>query len=378
MTRRHNSSPRSDSRRMGRGLIGVLVLLLAGCSSTRYTAHSLPAQFRAKSQANPRLLDLSRLAASYPSSELIANGDVLEVTVSTGLSQNETVTNRARVGDDGAASLPGIGNIPLAGLELEDAEIAVSAACIQKGLYRHPHVTVTMHRRRVNKVTVIGGVEKEGSYEIPRDSCDLLAAIYAAGGLAKDAGTNVEIRSPRGELILPGGESEPSAPIADAGTISPIGHSTITPAGSERPRSVRIDLVSAVREGGGQYLLPDGAVVKVEKREPQPVQVIGLVKDAGRKEFPLGHDLHVLDAVALAGGPNNPLADKVYVIRPVTTSPDPAVIEVSMKKAKQSGEENLLLAPGDIVSVEQTPTTILLDTLRLVNFGFGASLPLMR
>src|SRR5690606_32138475 len=108
-------------------------------------------QFRAKPQANPRLLDLSKLATAYPSNELISPGDVLEVTIATGLSQDETVTYPVRIGDDGSASLPGVGHISLTDLELVDAEAAIAAACIQKNLYRAPHVTVTMKRRRMNR-----------------------------------------------------------------------------------------------------------------------------------------------------------------------------------------------------------------------------------
>ena len=53
-----------------------------------------------------------------------------------------------------------------------------------------------MDAKRVDRVTVVGAVKKPGVYEIPRGSSDLLAAIVTAGGLADDAGTEVEIRSP--------------------------------------------------------------------------------------------------------------------------------------------------------------------------------------
>jgi hypothetical protein len=44
--------------------------------------------------------------------------------------------------------------------------------------------------------------------------------------------------------------------------------------------------------------------------------------------------------------------------------PQPAVIEVSIGKAKRSGDENLLLAPGDLVSVESTAVTAFVDTAK--------------
>jgi polysaccharide export outer membrane protein len=43
--------------------------------------------------------------------------------------------------------------------------------------------------------------------------------------------------------------------------------------------------------------------------------------------------------------------------------PEPAVIQVSMGSAKRDGNENLRLAPGDLVSVERTPATAVVDTI---------------
>jgi polysaccharide export outer membrane protein len=78
--------------------------------------------------------------------------------------------------------------------------------------------------------------------------------------------------------------------------------------------------------------------------------------------------------LALAGDISNPLADKVYVIRNVEGEPEPVVVELSLKKAKERGAvENITLAPGDTVSVEKTPATIFYDTIRIISFGVGGS-----
>ncbi len=111
----------------------------------------------------------------------------------------------------------------------------------------------------------------------------------------------------------------------------------------------------------------------VEKRDPLPVTVMGLVKDPGPVDFPIGKDLHVLDAVALAGGIRNQLADKVYVRRPLASGGDPAVIEVSLRKADSSEKPNVRLGPGDVVTVKQTPSTVLLEALQIVRFGLSDS-----
>ena len=82
----------------------------------------------------------------------------------------------------------------------------------------------------------------------------------------------------------------------------------------------------------------------------------------------------MLDAIALANGTSNKAANKVFIVRQLPGQQQPSVIETSIRSAKRNGERNLKLAPGDSVSVEQTPATVLLDSIMLIRFGVGASL----
>ena len=163
-------------------------------------ARSLPPQYALAHVENTRTLDLSRLATFAVSNQRIDRGDVLDVTLGTGYADSVNNTVPVRVGDHGTANIPLVGKVYLAGFELEGAEQAVAAAGVSRGMFLDPHVTVTMHTQRINRVTVIGAVEKPGVYELPRGS-SLLSALVAAGGMSKDAGTEVELRpsGPRGE-----------------------------------------------------------------------------------------------------------------------------------------------------------------------------------
>jgi len=355
-----------------------LLIGLAGCRSVpgeRYTVHNLPASMVAARRENAQTVDLSRLASLAVNSEIIDRGDVVEVTIATGIREREIVPLPVRVKDDGVAEIPIIGPVQLAGLELASAEAAITAAAIQRNLYRNPNITVTMKQQRVNHVTVVGAVKEPGVYRIPRGQSDLLAALVAAGGIAENAGTKVEIRNPLKDVPSP----EPIASAALPG-INQAGHSIPgLGAGSIQPaqrNSIKVDLVSATKNGTGGYVVEDGAVVMVEKRDPEPVHVIGLVQKPNRYEFPIGEDLRVTHAVALAGGVSSPVADKIFVIRKKPSSPQTAIVELKLSDAKRSEKSDLLLSPGDVVSVEQTPLTVFLDALRIINFGFGASLPL--
>lgn len=375
----------------------LLAVCVSGCQSMNYyKATSLPQEYVAKPMENARTLDLSKLAVKGVGNDYIDNGDVLEVSIAAGLSKEDIATLSVRVNQDGEAQVPLIGNVPVGGLDLEGAESAISTACTAQGLYTNPQVTVTMKRQRENRVTILGAVKEPGVIKLPRGNCDLLSAITLAGGLTEDAGTNVEIRQPgtvsnsrRREPIAsrvnrsimqrvgyaPASESmlpEPlpgDAPYEEGQTVE----FTSSGSGVPGPQSIHIDLVSAVNNGKGGGFLEDGAVVMVEKKHPLPVTVTGLVRKPTQIDYPVGQNLYVMQAISMAEGAASKVANKVIITRQVENSPEPVVIEVSMKEAKRKKGANVLLAPGDMVSVEATPATILLDAVEIIRFGVGAT-----
>src|SRR5690606_31653728 len=242
----------------------------------------------------------------------------------------------------------------------------ISTLCQEKGLYRSPQVTVMMRQAKTNQDTVIGAVNKPNTYSLRSGSSTLLDALVAAEGLAKDAGTLVEIQHPG----FRNSKSTPRiAALKDQGIQNVAHEESLLTSG---PQTVKIDLISATKEGKGGYYLPDGSIVNVERQDPLPIHVAGLVKNAGSYEFPLGKEVTLLDAIAEAGGISNPIANKVYIIRSKPGEEKPILIEASIRKAKHNlGLDNPRLAPGDYVTVEQTPLTAMYEAVRL--FGFGIS-----
>ena len=349
-------------------LIGGALLGGTGCAQHRYAARDLPCEYQAAPIVNPQTLDLSGLAGPSLSSELVAPGDVLSVSIAGGITSDEIVELSLRVQDNGAAVLPQIGPVPLAGLDMGEAERSIAGACIQSGLYRRPQVTVTEKRQRLNRVTVVGAVEEPGTKELPRGSSFLLEALVAAGGIAEDAGTMVEIRRPPDTGPAPMG---PMLKLASAPGNSPAAAES-----GSAFHSVRLDLAQAVAQPSAGEYLPDGSVVMVERQQLPPLQVIGLVRKPGEYEFPVGREMRLLGAVALAGGLTYNIADRAFVIRSGEPGGKPVVITVNLQRAKSDGQENLLLAPGDIVTVEHNLPTLVFEALGLMRVGIGASLPL--
>jgi len=334
----------------------VICLVGGGCARARYyQATKLPPELLMPPVENVRTVDLSRLATASVSNDLIAAGDVLQVNIETGYAAEDDSSLVVRVGEDGIANVPLIGRLPLASLRLVGAEQAIGAAAVDRHVFRNPTVTVVMKQKQVNKVMVIGAVENPGVYELPRGSSSLLSAIVAAGGLGDEAGTTVQIR--RSAL-----SRGPNAPPLDR----------VTPAGFRQPApavqqvSYHVDLIEASKQDRADHHLQDGDVVMVQRRDLQPFDVIGLVSKPGRFELPPNKELYLLDALAMAGGVSTQWADKIHVTRQSRDQAQPVVIVVSIKEAKRHGKGNLRLGPGDVVSVEGTPTTLVTDAIKVV------------
>jgi polysaccharide export outer membrane protein len=133
-----------------------------------------------------------------------------------------------------------------------------------------------------------------------------------------------------------------------------------------RPVSYHVDLIEAAKQDRMDHHVQDGDVVMVQRREPQSIDVLGLVSKPGRFELPTNKELTLLDALALAGGTSTQWADKVHITRRAAGESDPSVIVVSIREAKRFGKGNMRLGPDDVVSVESTPTTLITDSIRVV------------
>jgi len=362
--------PSAERRRPRLGVCGLAVALAAawfaaGCSERVFRASGLPAELAARLPEPIDAMDLSGLADRALQTDVVCPGDVLEVTMVTDYSKLTTSATPARVAADGTVEVPLVGRVQVVGMELEQAEQAIGAEARARGIFRNPCITVTMKQPRTNKITVVGAVAEPGVQELPRMSSTLLAALVAAGGLSREAGPDVEIRrtKPGSGRLGPAGSAE--------GAL--LSHEQLVDGAA--PTVLRVNLATAARDHAAPYLLEDGDVVHVLKRNIAPVSVIGLVQKPGEFQYPANRPLYFLDAVALAGGVSCPVADKVLIIRRPAGQKDPVNIEVSLRKAK-SGEENVPLQPGDTVSVERTVATVVVDTLYgFVRIGFSPTFP---
>lgn len=347
----------------------LLCLLISGCSQKQvYRPAKLPVEFQAKPVPDLRNIPLPDLADQSVRSDVIMSGDILQVTVATDL-ENRPNAVPVRVDDLGIIQVPYIGPVQVGGLRFADAERAIAAAAVEREVFRHPTVTVVRSDARTHRVTVVGAVNKPGVYELPASNSSVLAALVAAEGLNSKAGPIVEIRRAAGSdltterLPLTASEDFPDG-------VRPAGWN-----GSTSVRVQQINLISPVSGSPSEYRLSDGDVVNVAEREALPFFVDGLVSKPGAYPMPPDQPIRILDAIALAGGKSNPLANEVWIVRHVPGREEPVLIKVSLRRAKEDARENLLIAAGDVISIEETPGTFIYNLLK----GFvhiGGSVPL--
>jgi polysaccharide export outer membrane protein len=361
----HRNSFRVHSLRLVTAVLAVTTMG-SGCADHVYRASTLPPGLMAPPTLDLETINLSGLTDQSVSAEVIQPGDVLEVTMVTDYTKLATTTTPVRVGEDGVITVPLVGQLNVNGLEVQRAEQLVNAESITRGVFRNPCITVTMKQCRTRRVTVVGAVNQPGTHELPRGSTSLMAALLAAGGLGKEAGTEVEIRHTDSRQATGAAVASTAAGQAGSGTqtspVSQAAYLQTMPAVAE-PTVIKVDLAAATSGAVKVPELRDGDVVHVAKRTLLPLYVIGLVQKPGSFPYPPNQEVRVLDALALAGGCANPAAEEILIIRRLPSAPEPVRISVSLQAAK-NGRDNLALAPGDTVSVERTPATAVVDIVQ--------------
>jgi len=346
----------------------LLATLVIGCGrGVLYDASHLPPQFMAPRTTSLQNVDFSQLARTVGDTESLYPGDVIEVAIATGLETEKVPSWKIRINENGAVDVPLVGNVQIAGMGLTQAEQVIRDESIRRGKFVSPNVSVLLEKRRSNRITVVGAVVKPATYEIPVTSSDVLSALVQAGGLSPNAGTVIEVKHP--PMAIP---MEPRPPGAEADLASfPRNQQRFLP-----PRTIRIDLEQPSNAISSDLNLQDGSTVMVMKQPKRFVHVIGLVNRSDQFEMPEGQELRLLDGLALAGGRTLSLADKVHVIRQVPNQEEPVVIKASVASAKRDSSSNIRLAPGDVISVEETTTTFVVGTIReFIRFGFSSTVP---
>jgi protein involved in polysaccharide export with SLBB domain len=352
-----SSCPRS-SRDIVVSRIPIITILLTACYSgcvpaeLRYAARQTPPELLAQWWQAPCALELPQAGRRRTNS--VEAGDEVDIAVNSGHDTADAIRLTALVDEDGTVAVPKLGRIPIAGSAPRSTENVIVQACYERGLSERPVVQVTLRQVRQEQITVLGGVTRPGVYTLPRDRNDLVSALAAAGGLARNAGETIVIqRASRSPANLPSSGEQPDH--------------TMT-AGSDTSRREVVEVRALSSGQASAVRLQDGDLVTVELRDPPTIQVLGLVAHPGNFELPVGRAYRVRDAIAAANGVSNKIVDTILVCRQIPNNEKRVLIQVSLREAARNEAENIVLVPGDIVSVEPTRKTMAKDLLKYVRY----------
>ena len=171
---------------------------------------------------NTRLL--RRPSAAGAAGDLpLGPGDLLEVVV---FEVPELSNLKVRVSRPGVVVLPLLGEVPVSGKTPGEVEADLRQRLSRSYMY-DPHVTVYVHERRSQRVSVIGAVRKGGVFELT-GRLRLVDALALAEGLADDADHVVYLlrQVPAGTVA----RAQAASGAAPASTGGAVGGSGTAPA----------------------------------------------------------------------------------------------------------------------------------------------------
>jgi protein involved in polysaccharide export with SLBB domain len=119
-------------------------------------------------------------ASNAPAYRLTAN-DLIEVKVF----RQPDLDTRARVAENGSVTMPLLGSINIGGKTAEEARVMIRDL-LNKDYLVDPQVSLAIVEYAKRLFTVMGEVQRPGTYEMPPDQpVNLLQAIAMAGGFTR-------------------------------------------------------------------------------------------------------------------------------------------------------------------------------------------------
>lgn len=356
-------------------LASLCFLAQGGCwapfRSPAVPACSLPDEFRMPTRIVGDPLNFATLTVPPPADYLLGTGDVLELTVAGLYEGAEFRPLRLQLMADGRIHLPLVGSLHVGGMNLVQAQEAISAAYAD-GYLKSPRVNLSLFDKAKVNIVVLGEVKLPGAHPLNKFENDVGHALAAAGGLTRDAGEVIEVHrrirspattvsperlpSPFGEAKMPQhwelqeAQAAPLPGLPDDGNLEVI----------------RIPLRTIPGEGVqlSQMVLGPGDVIVVPSRNNEVFFVVGKLGTTNLVRFTLGdrerelgtgfilprdREVDVVTAVAMAGY-IDPI-DSPTTVTVHRTMPDgrPFLIHVDLIKARFDAKETILVQKGDII-----------------------------
>jgi len=314
--------------------IVIVVFALCGTFASQAAAQTMPLQAPVAKTVDATAASPST-SGSNDDRYRIGFQDVLEVQVS----RHPDLSKRYTVSPQGTIYLERLQE-PLAAVCKTERELADDIVAAYKVKYlRDPQVSVVIAEQRSQALSVIGAVEKPGSFFVGR-KVHLLELLAMAGGPNREAGTRL--------LVLRTG-SNSNCRMADS-----VAQTTADP-------SLIGFKLREIQEGKKTFWMQPGDVVSV--LDADIVYVYGNVNKQG--EIKVREPITLTQAIASASGLKSATRkDRVRILRQKGDSMEREELVFDLSQIDKGKVNDPFLQPNDIVAVSQ-------DSTKSILFGVG-------
>lgn len=256
---------------------------------------------------------------------VIGSGDLVQVSIF----EAPELNTETRVSARGGVTLPLLNNVVIAGLSIREAEEHVELLYKQKYL-QDPHITIFVKEQFGSKITLMGALNKPGTYDYYA-RMNLMDVLALAEGLSDKAGRIVQVRRKGGDEAM--------------------------------SQALIIDLDQMIKEGDEKLNIPIMGADVVYVPEAGSVYVDGAVRKAG--SYPIRQEMSVQEAIVAAGGMQAfGDAGNVKLIRYVGQGKR-EVAKISLDDMQEGGASRLYVQDRDVIFVESSPASAFFHGLRL-------------
>jgi polysaccharide biosynthesis/export protein len=316
-------------------LTAFCLIWTAGCAGPQPTT-TLQEVVDKDSAGKQEVSDINRqlfaaVSTAPPTGDyVVGEGDLLEITVF----EAQELSRAARVGARGTITLPLVGEVQVEGLTAADAEQKIEDAYRQKYI-QDPHVNIFVKEQHGSKITLLGELQKPGTYDYFGNK-RLLDVLAMAEGLTKEAGRTIQVSRTGDD------PSQTSTFMIDLDQLVKQGQSEL----------------NMVIQGGDVIYVPEGGTVYVD----------GAVMKSGA--YPIKQDMTVQQAVVAAGGFSPAASDSVKLVR-YGKDGQRDIIGID---ADDIAASDLTVQDRDVVFVETNPLKAAVYGFRLQLFGTGVAI----
>jgi len=151
----------------------------------------------------------------------ISPGDVVNISIFELLNPSESATQQVRVTAAGFETIPVIGRIRVAGLTPRELELELKERLRTAQILEDAEVQVTLVETRLTQFSILGSVQRPGTYALPTPEYRPLNALAEAGGVAPQIDKVYVFRRWGGAgLVAPSDEGPTTKPDGGSGPAS--------------------------------------------------------------------------------------------------------------------------------------------------------------